>query len=46
MQLTFCLTENISSTEAKRDGTQLSNAALVLLEDDLDQEEKVGDLRH
>jgi len=29
--------ENISSTEAKRDGTLLSIAAHICLEDDLDQ---------
>jgi hypothetical protein len=32
--------ENISSTETKRDGTQLSSAALMRLEDDPDQAEK------
>jgi hypothetical protein len=32
--------EDISSTEAKRDGTQLSHAACMRLEDDLNKAEK------
>jgi hypothetical protein len=38
----FCLTENISSTEAKQDGTWLSNATHMCLEDDLEAEKKLG----
>jgi hypothetical protein len=36
------LKENISSTEVKRDKTQLSNAARLRLEDDRGQAEKTG----
>jgi len=35
-----CLMEDISSTEAKRDGTQLSHAACMRLKDDLNKAEK------
>jgi hypothetical protein len=39
MQSTFCLTENIFSSEVKQDRTQLPNATHMHL-DDLDQMEK------
>jgi hypothetical protein len=38
--ITFCLTENDPSTEAKQDGTQLSNAMCIHLGDGVDHPEK------
>jgi hypothetical protein len=46
MQSTSCRTENISSTEAKRDGTQLSNAARMRPEERIDLVKKLGELSH
>jgi hypothetical protein len=40
MKPTFCLTENISLPEAKRDGSQLSNAVRMRIEDDHEQPEE------
>jgi len=37
---------NVVSWDAKRDGTQLSNAARMRVEDDLDQAENMGELPH
>jgi hypothetical protein len=42
MQSAFCLIENIFSTKAKQDGTQLSNAMHMHLEHGLDQTERIG----
>jgi hypothetical protein len=42
MQSTFCLKENIPSSEAKWGRTQQPNATLMHLVDDLDQVEKTG----